>query len=125
MTAHVPHTDEANARFQMVAFHIHHNTSLSSGMRGHLGSPFVPDIALPHSKAHPAGLRATLQVTRLVLFGITIRRKRHKSVMSIVMNGMDLLLRRHCCHRKLVYEALAYLTLFPKEEGLLEGIHTQ
>src|SRR5712692_5626469 len=32
MTAHVPHTDEANARFQMVAFHIHCNTFLSSEM---------------------------------------------------------------------------------------------
>src|SRR5712692_5806745 len=32
MTAHVPHTDEAKARFQMVAFHIHCNTFLSSEM---------------------------------------------------------------------------------------------
>src|SRR6266571_365883 len=62
MTAHVPHTDEANARFQLVAFHIHHNTSLS--------------------KTHPAGLRATTQVTRLVLSGNSIRRKRHESVMK-------------------------------------------
>jgi len=38
--------------------------------------------AFPHSKAHPAGFRATPQVTRLVLFGITIRRKRHESVMK-------------------------------------------
>src|SRR5260221_11134977 len=33
--AHVPHADEANARFQMVAFCIHHNTSLSSEMLVH------------------------------------------------------------------------------------------
>src|SRR5712691_7076218 len=32
MTAHVPHADEAKARFQMVAFHIHCNTFLSSKM---------------------------------------------------------------------------------------------
>src|SRR5712691_12843515 len=32
MTTHVPHTDEATARFQMVAFHIHCNTFLSSEM---------------------------------------------------------------------------------------------
>src|SRR5438874_13622338 len=32
MTSHVPHADEANARFQMVAFHIHCNTFLSSEM---------------------------------------------------------------------------------------------
>src|SRR6266568_1678994 len=32
MTAHVPHTDEAKARFQMVVFHIHCNTFLSSKM---------------------------------------------------------------------------------------------
>jgi hypothetical protein len=28
----VPHANEANAWFQMVAFHIHHNTSLSLEM---------------------------------------------------------------------------------------------
>src|SRR5438105_1701631 len=32
MTTHVPPADEANARFQMVAFHIHCNTFLSSEM---------------------------------------------------------------------------------------------
>src|SRR5437763_7767101 len=32
MTTHVPHADEAKARFQMVAFHTHRNTSLSSEM---------------------------------------------------------------------------------------------
>src|SRR5947209_7730416 len=32
MTAHVTHADEANAWFQMVAFHTHRNTSLSSEM---------------------------------------------------------------------------------------------
>src|ERR1700676_4360996 len=32
MTAHVPHSDEAKGRFQMVAFHIHCNTFLSSEM---------------------------------------------------------------------------------------------
>src|SRR5206468_7161896 len=32
MTAHVPHADEAKTWFQMVAFHIHCNTFLSSEM---------------------------------------------------------------------------------------------
>ena len=32
MTAHVPHADEANVWFQIVAFHTHRNTSLSSEM---------------------------------------------------------------------------------------------
>jgi hypothetical protein len=35
----------------------------------------------------PAGLRATTRVTRLVLSGTTLRRKRHKSVMSSVMGS--------------------------------------
>jgi len=40
--------------------------------------------AFHNSKAHPAGFRATPQVTRLALSGPSIRRKRHKIVMSIV-----------------------------------------
>src|SRR5438105_5181469 len=32
MTTHVPHADEAKARFQMLVFHIHCNTFLSSEM---------------------------------------------------------------------------------------------
>src|SRR5204863_5389438 len=63
MTAHVPHTDEANARFQLVAFHIHHNTSLSKTHLQDCGP-------------------ATTQVTRLVLSGNSISRKRHESVMK-------------------------------------------
>src|SRR5258708_7644592 len=43
--------------------------------------------AFPHAQAHPAGLRAATQVTHLVLSGTMIRRKRHESVMSSVMNG--------------------------------------
>jgi hypothetical protein len=46
--------------------------------------------AFPHSKAHPAGLRAATQVTHLVLSGTMIRRKRHESVMSSVMNGKSI-----------------------------------
>jgi hypothetical protein len=44
----------------------------------------------PHPKAHPARFGATAQLTHLALSGPSIRRKRHKSVMSIVrivMNG--------------------------------------
>jgi hypothetical protein len=43
--------------------------------------------AFPHAKAHPAGLRATTQVTHLVLSGPPIRRKCHESAMSIVMEA--------------------------------------
>src|SRR6266487_1419859 len=45
------------------------------------------DIALPNSKAHPAGLRATTQVTHLVLSGPSVRRKCHESATSIVMEA--------------------------------------
>src|SRR5215470_2442939 len=40
------------------------------------------DIALPNSKAQPAGFRATAQLTHLVLSGVSIRRKRHESVIE-------------------------------------------
>ena len=45
------------------------------------------DIALPNSKAHPAGLRATTQVTHLVLSGPSVRRNCHESATSIVMEA--------------------------------------
>ncbi len=45
--------------------------------------------AFPNSKAHPAGFGATTQVTRLVLSSTVIRKKRHESVMSIVIYGFD------------------------------------
>ncbi len=51
----------------------------------------VPDSALPNSKAHPAGFRATTQVTLLVLCGSNIRRKRHESVMGVVMKDLAFL----------------------------------
>jgi hypothetical protein len=41
--------------------------------------------AFPHSQAQSAGFGATPQLTHLVLFGVSIRRERHKSAMSIVM----------------------------------------
>jgi hypothetical protein len=41
--------------------------------------------AIHNSKTHPAGFRATTQLTRLVLSDTSILRKRHESVMSIVM----------------------------------------
>jgi len=50
----------------------------------------VRKCSLPHSKVHPAGLQATLQVTRLVLSGKNIRRKRHESVMSSVIKKSDI-----------------------------------
>src|SRR6266851_524610 len=46
------------------------------------------DIALPHSKAHPAGFGATPQLMHLGLADPSIRRKRHESAMSIVMNSI-------------------------------------
>jgi len=45
--------------------------------------------AFSGSKAHQARFEATPQLTRLALIGTSIRRKRHESVMSIVM-GSDL-----------------------------------
>jgi hypothetical protein len=35
MAAHVPHTDEANARLQLVAFCIHYNTSFCNITKRH------------------------------------------------------------------------------------------
>jgi hypothetical protein len=35
MTTHVSHADESNAWFQIVAFHTHRNTSLSSEVLGY------------------------------------------------------------------------------------------
>src|SRR6266566_1758605 len=49
MTAHVPHADEAKAGFQMVAFHTHRNTSLSSEMLRY-DSPRHPPTHLLSSK---------------------------------------------------------------------------
>ncbi|SRR6266446_7648685 len=43
--------------------------------------------AFPHSKAHPAGLGATPQLTRLTLSSASIRRKRHQSAMGSVMGS--------------------------------------
>ena len=42
--------------------------------------------AVPHAKAHPAGFETTHQLTRLALSGPSLRRKRHESAMSNVMN---------------------------------------
>jgi hypothetical protein len=47
----------------------------------------VSDIALPHAKALPAGCETTAQLRRLTLSDTSIRRKRHESVMSIVMGS--------------------------------------
>jgi hypothetical protein len=41
--------------------------------------------SIPHAKAHSPGLRATSQMTLLVLAGTSISRKRHENVMSGVM----------------------------------------
>ena len=41
--------------------------------------------AFPHSKAQPAGFRATTQLMHLALSDPSLRRKRHESVMSLVM----------------------------------------
>jgi hypothetical protein len=43
--------------------------------------------AFPHSKAPSAGFWTTPQLTRLALSSTSIRRKRHESVMSIVMGS--------------------------------------
>jgi hypothetical protein len=42
--------------------------------------------AVPHSQDHPAGFRATPQLTDWLALSVpSIRRKRHKSVMSSVI----------------------------------------
>jgi len=43
--------------------------------------------ASPHAQAHPAGCRATSQLTRLALSAPSLKRKCHESVMSTVMGG--------------------------------------
>jgi hypothetical protein len=43
--------------------------------------------AFLNSKALPAGWEATAQLKRLALSATSIRRERHESVMSIVMEG--------------------------------------
>jgi hypothetical protein len=43
--------------------------------------------AFPHSKALPVGCEATAQLRRLALSDTSIRRKRHESVMSSVMES--------------------------------------
>src|SRR5438105_7681386 len=48
MTAHVPHTDKAKARFQMVAFHIHCNTFLSSEMLSYAPPRHPPENLLSY-----------------------------------------------------------------------------
>ena len=46
--------------------------------------------AFSGSKAHQAWFEATPRLRRLALVGTSIRRKRHESVMSIVMDhGLD------------------------------------
>jgi hypothetical protein len=55
--------------------------------RGAIYLPVKGRTAFPHSKAHPAGLRATPQVMHLVLAGTIIRRKRHESVLRCVMGS--------------------------------------
>ncbi len=47
----------------------------------------LPGRAVPHSKAQLAGCGATPQLMDLALSGPSIRRKRHESVMSIVMGS--------------------------------------
>src|SRR5712692_1051899 len=43
-------------------------------------------LVFPHSKAHPAGFRASTGVTHLVFSGKSLGRRRHDSVMSRVMD---------------------------------------
>jgi hypothetical protein len=43
--------------------------------------------AVPRAQAHPAGFGVTPQPTRLALSVPSIRRKRHESVMSLVMGS--------------------------------------
>jgi hypothetical protein len=43
--------------------------------------------AFPHSRAQPAEFRATTRVMRLALSGPSIRRKRHESAISLVMES--------------------------------------
>ena len=63
-----------------------------SALQQRVGTPLDYPLqrAFPHAKAHPARLRAATQVTHLVLSGTMIRRKRHESVMSSVMNGKSI-----------------------------------
>ncbi len=46
------------------------------------------DIALPNSKAQSAEFEATPQLMHLALSDPSIRRKRHESVMSLVMGSI-------------------------------------
>src|SRR5260370_688959 len=60
-----------------------------SAFQQRVGTPLDYPLqrVFPHAKAHPAALRAATQVTHLVLSGSSLRRKRHESAMSSVMNG--------------------------------------
>jgi hypothetical protein len=85
------------------------------------------DIALPNSKAQPAGFWTTPQLTHLALSGTSIRRKRHISVMSIEISpypGMYRLhqQRRDACAPNHLCCCMAYMPPYYFCQGVKTGL---